>query len=147
MLELIFLASALAFMALLVPNAAEDVMLQNILNKTAPQNQTLKLFKSNTTPAEGDTEATYTEADFTGYASIALTGASWTITAGAPSEAVAAEQLFTSSAGGQSQNVYGYFVVQTTSGKILWAERFSNGPYLIQNNGDVIKVTPKFTGE
>jgi hypothetical protein len=133
-------------MTLLVPNAAEDVMLQNILNKTAPQNQTLKLFKNNITPAETDTESTYTEADFTGYLSISLTGASWTITPGTPSSAAAAEQTFTSTAV-QSQNVFGYYVVQTTSGKILWAERFTNGPYLIQNNGDLIKVTPQFTGE
>jgi hypothetical protein len=134
-------------MALLVPNAAEDVMLQNILNKTAPQNQTLKLFKSNTTPAEGDTEATYTEADFTGYAAIALTGANWTITPGSPSTAAAPQQTFTSSAGSQNQPVYGYFVVQTTSGKILWAERFADGPYTIVNNGDQIKVTPQLTLE
>jgi hypothetical protein len=133
-------------MTLLVPNAAEDVMLQNILNKTAPQNQTLKLFKNNMTPAETDTEATYTEADFTGYVPIALTGASWTITPGNPTSAAAAEQTFTSTAV-QSQNVYGYYVIQTTSGKILWAERFTNGPYLIQNIGDLIKVTPQFTGE
>jgi hypothetical protein len=133
-------------MTLLVPNAAEDVMLQNILNKTAPQNQTLKLFKNNITPAETDTESTYTEADFTGYISISLTGASWTITPGTPSSAAAAEQTFTSTAV-QSQNVFGYYVVQTVSGKILWAERFTNGPYLIQNNGDLVKVTPQFTGE
>jgi hypothetical protein len=133
-------------MTLLVPNAAEDVMLQNILNKTAPQNQTLKLFKNNITPAETDTESTYTEADFTGYISISLTGASWTITPGTPSSAAAAEQTFTSTAV-QSQNVFGYYVVQTTSGKILWAERFTNGPYLVQNNGDLVKVTPQFTGE
>jgi hypothetical protein len=133
-------------MTLLVPNAAEDVMLQNILNKTAPQNQLLKLYKNNITPAETDTESTYTEADFTGYVAISLTGASWTITPGAPSNANAAEQIFTSTAV-QSQNVFGYYVVQTTSGKILWAERFTTGPFLVQNIGDLVKVTPNFTGE
>jgi hypothetical protein len=122
-------------------------MLQNILNKTAPQNKTLKLFKNNITPAETDTAATYTEADFTGYVATTLAGAGWTITPGAPTEAVFAEQSFTSSAGAQSQNVYGYYVIEAVSGFIQWAERFTNGPYLIQNNGDVIKVTPKFTGE
>jgi hypothetical protein len=49
-----------------------------------------------------------------------------------------------SSANQSSQNVYGYFVVQTTSGILLWAERFSDGPYPIANNGDQIKVTPRF---
>ncbi len=132
-------------MTLLVPNVGEGRALNNLLNKVAPQDQTLKLFKSNTTPAEGDTAATYTEATFTGYAAKSLTGASWTITEGAPTEAAAAAQTFTSSADQTTENVYGYFFVQTTSGILLWAERFSNGPYAIANNGDNIVVTPKIT--
>lgn len=132
-------------MSLLVPNAAEDVMLQNILNKTAPQNQTMILYTSNTTPAETDTEATYTEASGFGYASVAFTGASWTITTGNPTSAAAAQQTWTFT--GNLGNVYGYMVKQTTSGKILWAERFSDGPYNIVNNGDQIKITPQFTAE
>jgi hypothetical protein len=144
-IELYAFLACCAFLALLVPNAAEDVMLQNILNKTAPQNQTLKLFTNNITPAETDTEATYTEAAGSGYAAVGLTGASWTITPGNPSSAAAAEQTFNFT--GALGNVYGYFVVQAVSGKIMWAERFTNGPYNIQNNGDQIKVTPQFTGE
>jgi hypothetical protein len=60
-------------MALLVPNVGEGRSLAAILNKTAPENLLLKLYKSNTTPAEGDTHLTYTEADFTGYAAKTLT--------------------------------------------------------------------------
>jgi hypothetical protein len=132
-------------MALLVPNAGEDVMLQNILNKTAPQNQSLKLYTSNTTPAETDVAGTYTEAAGFGYALIALTGASWTITPGNPTSAAVAEQTWTFT--GALGNVYGYFVVQTVSGILLFAERFTTGPFNIQNNGDQIKLTPQFTGE
>ena len=132
-------------MAVVVPNAAEDVMLQNILNKTAPQNQTLKLYTNNVTPGEGDTESTYTEASGNGYAAKTLTGSSWSITPGAPSEASYAQQTWTFT--GNLGNVYGYFVVQTTSGKIMWAERFSDGPYNVVNNGDTVSVTPKLTLE
>lgn len=134
-------------MALLVPNQGEQIALEALLNKTAPQNLDLKLFKSNTTPAETDTEATYTEADFTGYALVQLTAASWTVTPGAPTEAAYAQQTFTSSAGAQNQNVYGYMIIQRTSGKLVYAERFSDGPYNIVNNGDAIKVTPKITAD
>jgi len=132
-------------MPLLVPNAAEEVMLQNILNNVAPQNGRLKLYTNNITPAETDTEATYTEAAGFGYASILLAAGSWTITPGAPTQAAYPEQTFTFS--GALGNVYGYFVVQDTSGKILFAERFSTGPFLIANAGDQIKVTMQFTGE
>lgn len=134
-------------MTLVVCNQGEGLALEAILNKTAGQNVRLKLFKSNTTPGETDTEATFTEADFTGYSDILLTGASWTVTPGAPSSAAYAQQTFTSSADQSSQNVYGYYLTQTTSGKLIWAERFSDGPYAIANNGDAIKITPTITAD
>lgn len=132
-------------MSLVLVNQGEDLALKALVNHTAPQNLVLRLFKSNTTPAETDTEATYTEADFTGYSSATLTGSSWSTSGTAPTQAAYAQQSFTSSAGSQNQDVYGYYVTQATSGKLLWAERFSNAPFNIANNGDVIKVTPQIT--
>ncbi len=137
-------------MSLLVPNQGEAIALSLLVNKTGTytqRNLILKLFKSNTTPGETDTEATYTEADFTGYSAITLTGTSWTVTPGAPTEASYAQQTFTSSAGSQNQSVYGYMLVQATDGFLVYAERFSDGPYVIVNNGDAIKVTPKITAD
>lgn len=130
-------------MTIVLPNQGEQIALEAMVGKTAGQNLILKLFKSNTTPAESDTEATYTEADFTGYSAITLTAANWTFTSGDPSHIDYAQQTFTSSAGSQNQNVYGYYFVQATSGKLVWSERFSDGPYNIANSGDAIKVTPK----
>jgi hypothetical protein len=132
-------------MALLVPNQGEQIALEALLNKTAPQDLDLCLFKNDVTPGETDTEATYTVADFTGYATIQLTAASWTVTPGAPTSAAYAQQTFTSSAGSQNQAIYGYYLKQRTSGKLVYAERFSDGPYTIVNNGDAIKVTPTIT--
>lgn len=132
-------------MTLLVPNAGEGRILNNFLNKVAPQDQRLKLYQSNTTPAETDTAASYTEATWTGYADKALAAANWTVTEGAPSDGAYPEQTFTSSANQASQSNYGYFVVQQVSGIIMWSERFSDGPYNIVNLNDAIKVTPKIT--
>lgn len=129
-------------MALLVPNTGEVIALKALLNHTAPQNLVLRLYKNDTTPAESDTDATYTEADFTGYASITLTGGSWVVTPGAPTSAAYAQQSFTSSAGSQNQAVYGYYLTQLASGTLVYAERFSDGPYTIVNNGDAIKIVP-----
>lgn len=137
-------------MALCVPDQAEQTMLSLVINKTdvyTQQNLKLKLYKAhsggNTTdPDDTATEASFTVADFTGYADITLTGNSWSISG---NEASYAQQTFTSTAGSQNQSIYGYYMVQTTSGKIMWAERFSDGPYVIVNNGDLIKVTPKIT--
>lgn len=132
-------------MALLVPNAAEDLVLQAIVNKTAAQTLVLKLYTNNVTPAEGDTEASYAEAGGSGYAAVTLTAASWTVTPGAPTAAEYPQVTFTFS--GALGNVYGYFVVQTTSGKLMWAERFPGAPFNVQADGDQIKVTPRLTLE
>jgi hypothetical protein len=135
-------------MALVVPNGGEVIALSYLVNKVAtPENLVLCLYKSNTTPGETDVLGTYTEADFTGYSRITLTGASWTVTGGAPSSASYAEQTFTSTAGSQNQDVYGYYLKRLGTGDLVYAERFSDGPYHIANNGDAIKVTPAITGD
>jgi hypothetical protein len=135
-------------MTIMVPNQGELIALEALVNKTAPQDLRLKLYKNNKTPTETDTEADYTEADFTGYAFKNLAGANWNSTGGAPSDVTYnAVQTFTSSAGSQNQPVYGYYLVQQTSGKLVYAERFTDGPYTIVNNGDNIAVTPKLTGD
>lgn len=126
-------------MALVVPNAGEAAALTAWL----ATGKTLKLYTNNVTPGETDTAATYTEASGNGYSAATLTGGSWTITPGAPSSASYAQQTFTFS--GALGNVYGYFIVETSGGVICWAERFSDGPYAIANNGDQIKVTPAIT--
>lgn len=132
-------------MALVVPNSAEQDMLEAFLNKTAPENLVLKLFTNNVTPGETDTAATFTEASGSGYAPVTLTAASWTVTPGAPSSAAYPQQTFTFS--GALGNVYGYYIVGATSGKIKWAERFTAAPYNIANVGDQIKITPNLTLE
>jgi hypothetical protein len=127
-------------LALVIPNVGESVMLQNLLNKTAPQNMVLKLYTNNVTPGPTDTAGTYTEAAGSGYAALTLTGSSWGMSAGNPTIAAYAQQTWTFT--GVVGNIYGYFVVQATSGILMWAEKFSDGPYNIQNNGDQVKVTP-----
>jgi hypothetical protein len=129
---------------LVCPDEGEVLVAQNWLNKVAPQDQSLRLFKNNITPAETDTEAGYTQADFPGYAAIPLTGADWTITPGAPTSASTAAKVFTQSAI-NAQNIYGYWIRQSVSGKILVAERFSGAPFALANNGDSITVTPTIT--
>lgn len=132
--------------ALVLVDNGESLALQALLNKTAQdENLVLRLFKSNTTPAETDTAGTYTEADFTGYSAITLTGSSWTVSGTSPTTASYAQQTFTSSADQSSQNIYGYYITRATTGDLVWAERFPAGPYPIANNGDNIKVTPQIT--
>lgn len=131
-------------MTLLVPNNGEGDGLEYFVNRAAPENLVLRLYTNNITPAETDTAATYTEAAGFGYAAATLTGATWGAPSeGAPSSIAYAQQTFTFT--GALGNVYGYHMTRATSGRIALAERFSDGPYNIQNNGDQIKITPQIT--
>jgi hypothetical protein len=132
-------------MTLLVPNASEVIIMENFLNKSAPQDLVLKLYSSNTTPVETDTVAAYTETVGGGYADISLVAANWTVTPGNPTSAAYPEATFAFT--GAAGNVYGYYVVQAVSGELMWAERFTNAPLNIQNNGDEIRITLQITLE
>lgn len=133
-------------MTLLVPNNGEGDALQYFVNRASPQDLVLRLNSNNVTPAETDTASSYTECAGNGYASITLTGANWNAPSeGAPSEITYAQQVFTFS--GALGNVYGYYMTRASSGRIALAERFSDGPYNIVNNGDQIKITPKITAD
>lgn len=135
-------------MTLVVPNTGEVIALEYLVNKNATQRDVIyNLYQSNTTPAETDTAGDYTAADFTGYSAITLTGASWTVTGGAPSDASYAQQTWTSSADQSAQTVYGYYVTRVTDADLVWAERFTSAPFVIENDGDTIKITPTITAD
>ena len=127
-------------MALNVSDAGENAILEMIVNKTAAQNPVLKLYKNNITPSDTDTGATYTEATFGGYAAITLTGASWN-SAASGSISYGSQQTFTCNATA-TDDIYGYYVVQTTSGILLWSERDASAPFAVRNSGDAVKITP-----
>jgi hypothetical protein len=129
-----------------VVNNGEKVALDYLTGKvTTVRNLILRLFKNDVTPDDSFTAASFTEADFTGYAGITLSGASWTNTAGDPATGVYAEQTFTSTANQSAQPIYGYYITRATDGDLIACERFSNGPYNVANNGDTIKLAPSIS--
>lgn len=128
-------------MALNFPDVGENLALEAIVNKTAPQNLVLKLYSNNITPSDTDTAATYTEATFAGYSAITLTGASWGSASGG-TITYGSQQTFTRTSTGTVENIYGYFCIQTTSTILMYSERDSAAPAPMTNNGDQIKITP-----
>ena len=133
-------------MASIIPNEGEVQLLKLFANKAAAENLKLCLFTSNTTLSETTTLADLTEATGAGYAAIDLVSADWTVTAGAPSTAVCLQKVFAFT-GALGASVYGYYLLGATSGKIYCAEKFADGPYAINNNGDEIKVLVTYTIE
>lgn len=127
-------------MALNVPDVGENRILEMIVNKTAAQDLSLRLFINNITPADTDTAATYTVATFPGYSNAALAGASWN-NAASGSISYGSQQTFTCS-GAATDDVYGYYVVQSVSGVLLWSERDGAAPFAVRNSGDEVRLTP-----
>lgn len=133
-------------MTILVPNAGEVIALSLLVNKTSPENLVYRLFATNVTPAETDTAASYTEAAGGGYSALTLTGASWTVTGGAPSTAAYAQQTYTfTGALTTNATIYGYYVTQASSGTLVLAETFTS--FTPAANGDNIKLTPQITAD
>lgn len=131
-------------MPLLAPNVGENKLLEFALGKATPGNQTLKLFVNNITPGATDVAGTYTEMSTLGYAAKTLTTSSWTVTNVSGSATAAyAQQSWTFTAG-TSVTIYGYFVIDSTTGILLWAERFS-APIAVDAGGDALRLTPSFT--
>ena len=130
--------------ALVVPDVGEVRLGDAALGKSAMSATVkLKMYSSNTTPAEGDTRTTYTECTFTGYAEISITNANWTTsTSGGTTTSSYAEQTFTMT-GGSAQDVYGYLFCDATAGTLMWSERFPTAPYNLANANDAIKITPQ----
>jgi hypothetical protein len=127
-------------MPLNFPDVGENLALEMIVNRTAPQNLVLRLYRSNTTPSDTDTAGTYTEASFPGYSAITLTGASWNAAASG-TIAFGSQQTFTCS-GASTDDIYGYYVTQATSGILLYSERDASAPFAVRNSGDNVRLTP-----
>ena len=130
-------------MALKCIDEGEVLALEYMLNKTEPTDLILRLYTSNTSPAEGDTLATYTECDATGYAEKTLTGASWTVaTVANVTTGTYAAQEFTLT---EAATIYGYYIVDGTDTTCIIAERFTGAPFNIPAGGGSVTVTLKIT--
>jgi len=122
-------------MALVVPNEGEAEMLKRIVGQTNTD-LVVRLFGNDITPDENSVFG-----DFV-YTSVTAYGASnslWVIS-GDPTEASYPQMSFVFEAG---ETVYGYFVHNAEGDKVLWAERFVDGPYVVPPTGGTVYVTPK----
>jgi hypothetical protein len=126
-------------MAIVFTDAGEVLALKHIVNYVAPDTLVLKLYSNNKTPSKLDIAGDYTEVSGYGYSSVSLTPSNFTFSAGDPSTASYPQITFTFT--GAAGNVYGYYVIQGTTGDLIFANRFSNAPIQIANNGDQIRVT------
>ncbi|MGC2049062.1 MAG: hypothetical protein WA635_10680 [Gallionella sp.] len=139
---LVLMVATAAQAGAVLADVGADSMLTSFFNGTAPGNLTLKLFCTNTTPADTDINTTYTECAGGNYSAKTLTQGSWTITvANDPSDAVYADQVF-SFTGALTTNgtIYGYYVL---AGSVLVGSETLATPFT-PNAGYSLTITPKF---
>lgn len=128
-------------MTIQITNNGELLALKYLIGElTSTERLKIKLFKNDITPDSDSVTGDFTEATFTGYASVLLD--TWTITPGTTPEAVHSLISFESTADQTSENIYGYFIVRTSTNDIVGSKRFTGAPYAMQNLGDVIAITP-----
>jgi hypothetical protein len=132
-------------MALIVPDEGEIELLKKLLILTTDtETYSVKLFQNNYIPSSSTTAADFTEADFDGYAPVTLNRSDWsTPTIDISSDALSTAPSQSWTCGTFGNTIFGYYVLGSTSGKVLWSERLSVARVL--NNNDVLHVSPIFT--
>jgi hypothetical protein len=126
-------------MSVLFTQRGEKIALQNLVNQSAPQTLILRLYSNNKTPTETDVATDYTEVVGYGYTSTTLTPNNFTFVEAIPTTATYPTITYTFT--GAVGYIYGYFVTQASSGNLIFANRFTNAPIQIANDGDQIRVT------
>jgi hypothetical protein len=125
----------------MIADSELQAMLQDYVNALSGT-WNIDLFQNNHTPAEGDTSANYTVANFTGYAQGSVVNANWgavSVTAHVASTTQSSANVFTAGSTATAQTVYGYYI--TDSGGVLkYAESFASP--VTMNPTDQLSVTP-----
>jgi len=131
-------------MAIVFTNGGRSLSASYTVGKTTTvSNLTLRLYSNDLTPNFASDATSFTEVTTgNGYAPITLTGATWSVSDGA---ATYPQQTWTFT--GSKGNIYGYYVTvgSGTTQTVVFAERFTSGPFNIASNGDIIRVTIAFS--
>lgn len=104
----------------------------------------LRLYSNNYTPVLNESPSHFTELTTTGYAAIALSGGTWTITdtAGVVS-ATYPQQTFTLTG---SATIYGYYITDSGKTKVYWAELLAGGPISFTSSGGTFLLSLELDG-
>lgn len=99
------------------------------------------LYSNNFDPDAGVVFGDLTECTFPGYARQTYLYIGSATDDGERATKAAPGVLFTRTAGGSPENVYGYFLL-TNSGGFMGAERFAGAPQVVSAIGDTVGVVP-----
>ncbi len=121
-----------------------DTKLLNVVRTGTAVFKTLRLFKNDHDPVVTDTNANYTQADFSGYASANL--GTWNaafVNGDGKGEIDADAKTFSHNGGATANTVYGVYVTDEAD-NVVYAERF-DAPRVMDSLGDSITYTARVT--
>lgn len=123
-----------------LPYVAVRHALRVLLRQSSAEDFMLKLFINTLTPVRSNTAASFTEPTGLDYAPMFLPSTGWTIQG---ERATYPEQTFKFRQASDPRRIRGYFIVTQHSNILYWAERFADGPYLVERAHDMIIVQPQ----
>jgi hypothetical protein len=125
-------------------NEGKKYCLQNALKPTAGPSSgyRVRLFKNDYTPEEDSVTGDFTEADFTGYAEVAITQSNWPtpVIVDDIAECTSTVTPTYTATGGGGQLVYGWYMVEADFSTCLFAQRFDTPRNMI--SGAVETLNP-----
>jgi hypothetical protein len=127
-------------MALVTPNEGQLELLANALITSGftGYDYWLDLYQNNYTPVQSSTWSNFTVANFTGYSQVSITRAQWATPTTVSNQATTSysSNPVSWTCGTTGNTIYGYVIRGSLSGKVLWAELLSGGPYTLVNGQD-----------
>ena len=120
-------------MAIQLTTTGINTMLSSFLGS---EGQILKLYSNDVDPEASTTVTQFTEFTGDGYSAKTLESTNWSVAAGVATTTPQTWE-FNAAAG----DVYGYYLVGASTGNLLAAEKFDNGPYTVAVDGDKITVS------
>jgi len=105
----------------------------------------IHLYTNDLTPYAGTVLTDFVEASFPGYAPVQVKTWSVAMLQDGRAVTVSDPRTWTLPSAIPAVEVFGYFVTQGKSGALLWVERRTAGPIIMQNAGDQATVIPRLT--
>lgn len=108
-------------------------------------NAKIKLYKNDITPDETSELADFTEANFSGYAEQTLVPDGTAAIVDGKAQQSFDDAVFSHDGGATPNDIFGYFVVDSTETDLLWAERYASAPATLNGSGQTYTVEPVLT--
>ena len=130
-------------MALVVPDEGEIELLTKLLKNTVDtEDFIVHLYKNDYNPIAATTGTDFTEANFTNYVEKTIVRGDWATPSTVSNKAESSVTAQSWTCGATGNTIYGYYILGSNSGVVLWAEKFAASRIL--TDGDILNLTPKF---